>query len=120
VDDGLGVRWVEADATPGWLEVLEVAPELASRPAVEQAMRARAARYADVDAGAMAPVRRIEREGSALRAVSVMPDGIRLSDLLADLEFGNEVLTDAAMLELAVAVVQAVAAVHELPGGVSH
>ena len=68
----------------------------------------------------MAPVRRIEREGGALRAVAVMPDGIRLSDLLADLEFGNEALDDAAMLELAAAVVRAVAAVHALPGGVSH
>jgi hypothetical protein len=120
VDDGLGVRWIEADAAQGWLEVLEVAPALASHPAVEKEMRARAELYSGVAAGALAPVRRIERKGEALRSVAVLPDGIRLSDLLADLEFGNEVLNEAAMLELAATVIRAVAAVHEIPGGVAH
>ena len=120
VDDGLGVRWIEADASQGWLEVLEVAPALASHPAVEKEMRARAELYSGMAAGALAPVRLIERQGEALRSVAVLPDGIRLSDLLADLEFGNEVLNEAGMLELAATVIRAVAAVHEIPGGVSH
>src|SRR5688572_17254515 len=119
VDDGLGVRWVEVDAAQRWTEVLEVAPVIASYPAVDQAMRAHAARLA-VEAATMATVRRIERHGDALRVVAAMPQGVRLSDLLADLEFGTEVLTDAGVLELAMAVIGAVAAVHDLPGEVSH
>lgn len=119
VDDGLGVRCVQADPAQGWMEALDVTPELASHPAVEKAMRAQAERCG-VGVAMMAAVRQIERKGERLRVTAVMPDGIRLSDLLADLEFGNEVLTDAGLLELASAVVRAVAAVHELPGGVSH
>src|SRR6185436_14123614 len=37
-----------------------------------------------------------------------------------DFESGNEALTDAAMLELAAAVIRALAAVHGLPGGIAH
>lgn len=120
LDDGLGVRSFAADAACGGVDVLELAPALASDAAVEQAIRARAARYAGVDRTIIASVCRIDRDGHALRVVADVPDGMRLSQLLADFEFGNEMLTDAALLELAGAVVHVVAALHQLPGSVAH
>lgn len=120
MDDGLGVRWIEADATCGWVEVLEMASTLSGHPAVEQALRARAARDADLDGAPVVPVQRIDREGDRLRVIARRQDGLRLSDLLADLEFGNETLGDAGLMELAASVVRAVSAVHQLPGVLAH
>jgi hypothetical protein len=120
LDDGLGVRWIEADGTHGWVEVLDVASVLSAHPAVEQALRARAARHADLDGAPVVPVQRIDREGDSLLVVAKRQEGLRLSDLLADLEFGNEALSDAGLMELAAAVVRAVSAVHQLPGNLAH
>src|SRR5688572_3043300 len=106
VDDGLGVRWVESDPAQGWMEVLEIAPSLSTHPAVERAMRAQAERHGSIHVPALAPVHRIDCERGALRVVSVMRDGVRLSDLLADLEFGNAAVSDAGALEIAGAVVR--------------
>jgi hypothetical protein len=118
--DGLGVRALQAEAAYGAVDVLNVAPELASDPAIEQAIRARAARYAVIDPALMASVRHITRNGDALRIVADAPEGVRLSELLADLEFGNETLTDATLLDLTALVVRAIATIHQLPGIIAH
>jgi hypothetical protein len=87
---------------------------------VEQAIRGRASRYADLDVRAFAPVRRIERSGGALHVVSEMPSGVRLSQLLAHLESTGEVVPESAMIELASLVINAVASLHAWPGGLAH
>jgi hypothetical protein len=119
VDDGLGTRKIESDGRTH-TEILELAPALASQPVVEQAIRGRASRYADLDIRAFAPVRRIERSGASLHVISEMPGGVRLSNLLAHLESTGEVVAESAMLELASLVINAVASLHAWPGGLAH
>ena len=118
-DDGLGVRTIESDGRTH-TEILELAPALASQPVVEQAIRGRASRYADLDIRAFAPVRRIERAGTSLHIVTELPTGVRLSDLLAHLEATGEVVAESAMLELASLIINAVASLHAWPGGLAH
>ena len=119
LEDGLGVRRIETDGRTN-TEALELTPALAAQPVVEQAIRARAARYADLDVRLFAPVKRIERAGSSLRIVSEMPGGVRLSHLLAHLESTGEVVPESAMLELSSLVINAVASLHAWPGGLAH
>jgi len=119
LDDGLGARRIESDGRTH-TEILELAPALASQAVVEQAIRGRASRYADLDIRTFAPVRRIERRGGSLLVVSEMPAGVRLSDLLAHLESTGEVVPESAMLELASLVINAVASLHAWPGGLAH
>ena len=120
LDDGLGIRSLEHHASHGLVEALEVTRLLTAEPAVEQAIRARASRYALIDRALIASVRGMERRGTALRIVADAPGGLRLSQLLADLEFGNVALPDASLLELAAAVIRVVAHVHRNPGVVAH
>ena len=119
LEDGLGVRRIETDGRTN-TEVLELAPALASMPVVEQAIRGRASRYADLDMRLFAPVKRIEREGLSLRIVSEMPGGVRLSHLLAHLQSTGEVVPTSAILELSSLVINAVASLHSWPGGIAH
>jgi hypothetical protein len=119
LEDGLGVRRIETDGRTN-TEVLELAPVLASLPAVEQAIRGRASRYADLDMRLFAPVKRIEREGPSLRVVSETPGGVRLSHLLAHLQSTGEVVPTSAILELSSLVINAVASLHSWPGGLAH
>jgi len=119
LDDGLGVRRIEGDGRTN-TEVLELAPALASQPAFEQAVRGRASRYADLDIRSFAPVRRVERVGSAVHVVSEIPAGVRLSELLKYLESTGEVVPESAMLELASLVINALASLHAWPGGLAH
>jgi hypothetical protein len=119
LQDGLGVRRIEADGRIN-TETLELAPELASQPAFEQAIRGRAARLADLDTRMFAPVKRIDRAGSSLRIVSEVPAGVRLSHLLAHLESTGEVVLDAAMLELSSLVINVISSLHSWPGGLAH
>ena len=119
IDDGLGTRRIESDGRT-YTEVLELAAALASQPVVEQAIRGRASRYADLDVRTFAPVRRIERSGGVLHVVSEMPSGARLTDLLRHLESTGEVVPESAMLELASLVINAVASLHAWPGGLAH
>ena len=119
LDDGLGIRRTETDGRVH-TETLELPPLLAARPAMEEAIRGRASRYADLDIRTFAPVRCIERSGISLRLVSQMPAGVRLSDVLADLEATGNVARESAMLELASLVINAVAALHAWPGGIAH
>ena len=119
LDDGLGVRQV-LQAAHGPVEVLSLSAALASHAPAEAAIRARAARLADVAESAMTAVRKVEREAASVRVVADAVDGIRLADLLRQLESSGEILSHAAMLELASAVVRAVAGLHRLPGGFAH
>ena len=119
LEDGLGVRRIETDGRTN-TEVLEFTPALASQPILEQAIRGRASRYADLDIRLFAPVKRIERAGQTLRVASEMPAGVRLSHLLAHLESTGEVVPESAMFELSSLVVNAVAALHSWPGRLAH
>lgn len=119
LEDGLGVRRIETDGRIN-TEVLEFAPALASQPILEQAIRGRASRFADLDIRLFTPVTRIERAGPSLRIVSEMPAGVRLSHLLAHLESTGEVVPESAMLELSSLVINAVASLHAWPGGLAH
>ena len=119
LDDGLGRRTIENDGR-AQIEILELDPVLAAQPVVEQAIRGRASRHADLDTRSFAPVRRIERTGQSLRVVSELPAGVRLSHLLEHLESTGEVVAEMAMLELASLVINAVASLHAWPGGLAH
>ena len=119
LNDGLGVRRLESDGRTT-TEILELSPALSSQAVFEQAVRGRASRYADLDIRSFAPVRRVERVGSAVHVVSEIPSGVRLSDLLAHLESTGEVVPESAMLELASLVINAVASLHAWPGGLAH
>lgn len=121
LDDGLGERTTEPDPRYGRLETLHVSPVLIQDPAAaEQVIRARATRHAGGGLDTLAPVLRVERDAAGLRVVTGLPDGIRLSDILAHAASEPERWSDAAMLELAGSVVRALAAMHQLPGGLSH
>ena len=102
------------------IETLDLDPMLAAQAVVEQAIRGRASRYADLDTRSFAPVRRIERTGESLQIISELPAGVRLSHLLEHLEATGEVVAEAAMLELASLVINAVASLHAWPGGLAH
>lgn len=119
-NDGLGVRTLDPDPRQGRVETLYVSPRLAEHPAVEQVIRARAARYAEIGVGTLTPVYRVDRDKAGLRVLAHAPDGVRLSDILSYLASGQEALPDAGMLEVAAAVIKAVAAVHQLPGRIAH
>lgn len=120
LNDGLGNRWVAMQPPHGQVEVLSLAPTLASHAPAEGAIRARAARMADIEAAVFSPVRRVERDASGVRVVTDAVAGARLSHLLARLETSGEILSDAAMLELAARVIRALAVLHRLPGGFAH
>ena len=119
LDDGLGFRRVQLDGRTQ-TEVLAVAPVLANHPIVEQAIRTRASRYADLDMRSFAAVRRLERSGASLNIVTEVPPGVRLSHLLAHLESTNEVVAEPAIFELASSIINAVASLHAWPGGLAH
>ena len=119
-NDGLGVRTLDPDPRQGRVETLHVSSTLAQHPAIEQVIRARAARYAELGPGTLTPVYRVDRDDAGLRVLAHAPDGVRLSEILTLLASGQETLSDGGALELAAAVIKAVAAVHQLPGGVSH
>lgn len=120
LNDGLGERWVLMQPPHGQVEVLSLAPALASHAPAVPAIRARAERMADIHAPAVAAVRRVERDAAGVRIVADKATGIRLSDFLATLETNGGVLTHAGMLELAASVVRGVAALHRLPSGLAH
>jgi hypothetical protein len=121
LEDGLGMRRLESDARSGGLvEVLDVAPALAQYAEFESAVRARAARHAETPLEGFATIRRIDREGPALRIVADHVDGLRLPDLLREAAAGHVPLPLPAALELSSQIVRAVAMLHQLPGGLFH
>lgn len=120
LNDGLGQRRTEIDPKHGLVETLLVSPTLTAHPAAEQAIRGRAARHAGIGADILAPVRRIDRDATGVRVVAGVPEGIRLSELLARGPGGIGSLPDAGMLELAGSVIRVVGAVHQMPGSLTH
>ncbi len=110
-EDGFGTRRIADDPESGRVEVLALSPEL-STPAAEQAIRARAARLADLTLSGVAPVVRISRSADGLAMATAVPEGISLADVLAALEFQTVKLPDEALVELAGETVRAVAAMH--------
>jgi hypothetical protein len=120
LDDGLGVRAIECDPIIGTVDVLDVTEVLADAPVIDEAVRTCAARYAAIDPALIVPVRRIRREGGALRISFAVAEGRRLCDLLADLEAGRQTITDAGVLQLAASVVRTVASLHQLLGLIAH
>jgi hypothetical protein len=116
-EDGLGVRRIETDTRDGSsIEVLDVNPALANHPGFEPALRARAARFSDVNIDGLAVVRRVERVGPTLRVVADYVEGLRLPDLLHEAVKGNIPLPQPAGLDLAWQIVHLVSQLHELPG----
>lgn len=116
-EDGLGVRRLETDDRDGGtVEVLEVSPALAAEDGFEVAIRARAARLSDLGLEGLAHVRRVEREGAALRVVAEHVEGLRLPDLLQEAIKGNIPLPQPAALELAGRILRIVSALHTVPG----
>jgi hypothetical protein len=107
---GLGTRRI-VRGDSGFVDVLVVAPHLAQRPLFEMAVRARAARFADVSISAVTKVRRIDREGEHLSVTTDHIEGIRLLDLLE-----AALLPPAAALPLAADIIRTVAALHQKPG----
>src|SRR5215216_4718701 len=91
--DGFGTRRIEQDPQAGRVEVLQVAAAL-SRPAAEQGIRARAARFTHGKTPALATVHRIGRGGNSLSVTTAIPAGVTLADLLGALEFGTVSLPD--------------------------
>jgi len=119
LDDGLGRRTIQNDGRTQ-IEVLDLEPALAEEPIVEEAIRERASRHADLDTRSFAPVRRIERTAHSLQIVSELPAGVRLSRLLEYLEATGEVAAESAILELSSLVINVVASLHAWPGGLAH
>jgi hypothetical protein len=117
--DGFGARCVVSDPRLGRVERLDLTPVL-STSVSEQAIRARAAHLTSVEDSPLGRVLRIERKGDALSVLSVAPEGIPLSDLLAALEFKTVILTGEEVLTLAAAVVTAVATMHERLPSLAH
>jgi hypothetical protein len=120
LNDGLGERSVLMQPPHGQVEILTLAPALASHAPAEPAIRARAERMADLVAPAVSAVRRVERDARGMRVVADAITGIRLSDLLSQLEAGRNILSHAGMLELASSVVRALAGLHRLSTGLAH
>ena len=117
--DGFGTRRIDQDPRHGRVEVLSLVPKLAT-VAAEQAIRARAAKLIDPGTAPLALVHRIDRTEDSLSVMSAIPEGTRLSTLLSHLRSGAVALSGAASLELAHAVVRAVASLHDLPGTPAH
>jgi hypothetical protein len=120
LNDGLGLRTLDRDPRQGRIETLHVAGSLAQHPMVEHVIRARAARFAEIGAGTLTPVYRVDRDAGGLRVLAHAPDGARLSQVLERLASGEERLSEAGVMELAAATIKAVAVVHQLPGAVAH
>jgi hypothetical protein len=117
--DGFGTRRIDHDPRHGRVEILSLVPKLATL-AAEQAIRTRASKLIEPGPAPIALVHRIDRQDDRLSVTSSIPEGIRLSTLLAHLRSGTTQLSGAATLELADAVIRAVASLHERPGTPAH
>lgn len=119
LEDGLGIRRIETDPLDGGVvEVLDVSPALATLEDFEAAIRARAARFADVAIDGLASVRRIERHGPSLRVIADHIDGLRLPELLHEAIKANSPLPQPAALELAGRILRIISSLHQ--NGLSH
>jgi hypothetical protein len=116
LEDGLGTRRLETDASGATVEVLTVSANLAAESAFEDAVRTSAERLSIAAIEGIAGVRRVEREGATLRVVADHVEGLRLPDFLREAIKGNIPLPQPAALELAGRMLRVVAALHQVPG----
>lgn len=116
LEDGLGTRRLETDASGASIEVLSVSPLLVADSGFEAAIRARAERLSAAAIEGIAAVHRVEREGATLRVVSDHVEGLRLPDFLREAIKGNIPLPQPAALELAGRMLRVAAALHQVPG----
>lgn len=123
MNGGLGVRRTADDSRWGAVEILELIPAL-STTAAERAIRSRVRALAEAgtaDNGSpIAPVLDVRRLHDGLSVCSADSNGVSLLNLLTATEQGTLALTDEAILDLAGAVVRAVAWFHERPGALAH
>jgi hypothetical protein len=116
LDDGLGARRLETNASGGSVEVLHISPALAASGEFEAAIRARAERLSASAIEGIARVHRVERDGNALRVVAEQVEGLRLPDFLREAIKGNIPLAQPATLELAGRMLRVAAAFHHTTG----
>ena len=123
MNGGLGTKRSADDSRWGPVEILDLIPGL-STMAAERAIRTRAAAFAESgtaqSGGTIVPVLDIRRVHDALSVFNPDPDGVSVLNLLTATEQGTLELNDEATLDLACAVVRAVAWLHERPGSLSH
>lgn len=120
---GLGSRRLADDSRWGAVEILDLIPALCTIGA-ERAIRLRMAALSEsgtARAGTpVAPVLDVRRLHDALSVFSPEPMGVRVHELLAAMEAGTLALNDESILDVAGAVVRAVAWLHERPGAQAH
>jgi hypothetical protein len=123
MDGGLGSTRTADDSRWGAVEILDLIPAL-STMAAERAIRTRATAFAESGSvqsgGPIAAVLDIRRVHDSLSVFSPDPAGVSVLDLLAATEQGTLELNDEAILDLACAVVRAVAWLHARPGSLAH
>ena len=123
MNGGLGTTRTADDSRWGAVEILELIPAL-STMAAERAIRSRAAAFAEsgmaASAGPIAPVLDIRRVHDAVSVFTPHPDGVSILELLRSMEQGTLELNDEAILDIAGAVMRAVAWLHERPGSLAH
>lgn len=112
LNDGLGTRRLVAHLGE-WEEELELSPALCRDPAIDDAIRARAARWAELPKEWVAHVRGVERDGATVRVAADALTGLRLTDLLTYLESAPDSLSHSAMMALVMSVIDAVSVLHE-------
>ena len=121
--DGFGVRRRTADpATPEPVEILRIDQALAGASSFEFMLRERVSRLANFRHASYARVRRVDRldAGRTLALVSDVPEGIRLSTLIADAASLDVPLDVNAALQLIRQLVPAIATLHQNARDVSH
>ena len=116
-EDGLGRRYrpaarLESDAP---LEILCFRHEITDVPSFEFALRERVARFSDLQHPAFTRIRKVDRLNDEHGTVVLMSDGaagVRLIDVLSDVERSGRVLDVNAALSLVRQLISAIAALH--------
>jgi hypothetical protein len=114
-----GVHTIEHDAQLGAVDIVRVADSLASQES-EREIRVRVGATAHVPASLVAPIHRVEREGGALKIITAPVEGIRLSDLLDQLEARTVTISERGMLDLTSRSLVSLAALHTCEPAVAH
>ena len=109
--DGLGERRIAADPSHGLVEVLELAPELATRSGVAALIERRASVVGSLD-GVVAHVHGVARQGAAVFVTADLPRGLRLSTLLGIAASRHERLSETVVLHVAQALMRSLATLH--------
>jgi len=119
LNDGTGERHLAVDSAHGFVEVLEVGPELAQLPGVEKLIHGRATQMNRLG-GIVPRVFAVKRQGGRVFVTAEYCRGLRLSTLLAYMAARPGQVSDAAVLTVALAIVRALAVVHRQPDALVH